>query len=53
MIFLNDNDKLSYSFLKKNAHKCYVLLSNGHVTDFNNVLWLPVATWTRTGKKDT
>lgn len=35
MIFLNDNDKLSYSFLKKNAHKCYVLLSNGHVTDFN------------------
>mgnify|MGYP005800980985 CR=1 FL=1 len=131
MIFLNDNDKLSYSFLKKNAHKCYVLLSNGHVTDFSlsvtcdrvsigihvaerisfdytieadlsysdlfkygfsiarfqqqmnqlytyiasndaifwynlgedglaacdydfkNVLWLPVATWTMTGKKDT
>lgn len=35
MIFLNGNSKLSYSFLKKNAHKCYVLLSNGHVTDFN------------------
>lgn len=35
MIFLNNNGKLSYSFLKKNAHKCYMLLSGGHLTDFN------------------